>query len=1136
MRTMKRFIALVMVAMMLIAAAVLSVNAADEADYSEAAKKLASINIMKGDTSGNLMLENGVTRYQAALFFVQALTGETEVSKWNFDKQSAVFADVPEYGTAIDYANGIGLIRGRGDGTYGYNDPIIYQDMLVLAVRALGYETENMSYPYGYIDAAKKLGLNEDLAAGIANSKELTRGETSQIIWNMLNTYVAEIDPVSDKILYPDDIGATTILGLPVPRVTLLEKAEFSQGVIEGTVIEYNKAELSSDIATVVIDSNYGEIEIAASELDITARTNLSTFLGLPVTLYVDCKADEFEKLYSLDEEENEAKIIFAETVEFTNVRNIGDEGNIKVTEKNGDYTVTIGSDSFKDTKYNFDIRVLDDEDGWVEGDFDTFVDNFSYDADKKEYDGANSYGEVDYAVITETVDDEEVYTVVVLYKPYEFGQYNTRTFRYQPTVSDESFITIGVYNPDAIQYDQNGAMITGAYYNPADDYSYFEEVLLNSGKIVNSETVSVSKADGEASRDAKLSGESVRSGDFIFYYYNELDNVLVIGYNCGALKSGTLTSYSTSKETVKIAGTNYEYGFGGAFTNTLPVFDDFDFADEFLAKIDDTDNVQYVAVNGKVLYIQEVLNGSNYRHKHNYVITTSDEEIMAELLNMDVEDYREELQDGVYVSESGNLTLAVLNTANGKWTLAEVAQFECGENSSGAIAVTSTSGFVHKDSEFPYTINLTKDIAAYEEFGESFKGAANYKKVKDELLKGGLFAVRAKNGNVYNLSAMFPTSDWGMIDNGKVLDGLYFSDNAPKTNKIISTRKSGVEEARVTLTDSTVIVVIDKNDKVGVRVGIQGEENSIRFTNTTDNAPGGFFYSATNKLIVLKFNNSSTPKVWHNDGTTAFNVADWADADVNNATETYYVATSDADVEYEKLDDGTYDVTISGLFNLRTMRNVSAIKVNMEELDDNLVDGIVPGAVAHMKKNGDLEVVVMDYAEALLLATDMRDDDDDDFEEIDMSGVEFVDDCSITVDELGLDKKTAIGEIKMTVATVDTTGIDFEKFDIAEVAYMEEYDDENDWDASSIKYNEDGDKYYYYEISDVNVTEVIVEPTAGVLNQYIIDTAEGDFEVAKNTDEYFENAEEFTVELYACAQFDEDTGLLTVYVLKLLK
>ena len=35
--------------------------------------------------------------------------------------------------------------------------------MLVMAVRALGYEVEGMNYPYGYILAADKLELTENI-------------------------------------------------------------------------------------------------------------------------------------------------------------------------------------------------------------------------------------------------------------------------------------------------------------------------------------------------------------------------------------------------------------------------------------------------------------------------------------------------------------------------------------------------------------------------------------------------------------------------------------------------------------------------------------------------------------------------------------------------------------------------------------------------------------------------------------------------------------------------------------------------------------------------------------------------------------------------------------------------------------
>ena len=190
-----------------------------------------------------MMLDQNVTRYQAALFFVQALTGKTEVEIWNADKNSTIFSDVTEYGTAIDYAYGVKLILGRGNGVYGPNDYITYQDMLVMAVRALGYETTDMTYPYGYILAAQKLGLTDDI--DIVNYKtDLNRGATAQIMWNMLNTEVAVVDPFTDKVLYPGEQGLTdTVIGTAANRKTLLEESGLAGGKVTGTIVSYNEAD-----------------------------------------------------------------------------------------------------------------------------------------------------------------------------------------------------------------------------------------------------------------------------------------------------------------------------------------------------------------------------------------------------------------------------------------------------------------------------------------------------------------------------------------------------------------------------------------------------------------------------------------------------------------------------------------------------------------------------------------------------------------------------------------------------------------------------------------------------------------------------------------------------------------------------
>ncbi|MBE6679787.1 MAG: hypothetical protein E7598_04610, partial [Ruminococcaceae bacterium] len=113
MRNFKRFLSLTLAVLMFCSMLVFTSGATEAAaDYTDAAHHLAAIGILKGDENGNLMLDKHVNRYQAALFFVQAITGKTDPSVWNADK-SAFFSDVPEYGTAIDYLAGLKFIIGR---------------------------------------------------------------------------------------------------------------------------------------------------------------------------------------------------------------------------------------------------------------------------------------------------------------------------------------------------------------------------------------------------------------------------------------------------------------------------------------------------------------------------------------------------------------------------------------------------------------------------------------------------------------------------------------------------------------------------------------------------------------------------------------------------------------------------------------------------------------------------------------------------------------------------------------------------------------------------------------------------------------------------------------------------------------
>ncbi|MBQ5390341.1 MAG: hypothetical protein IIU58_05480, partial [Clostridia bacterium] len=79
MRNFKKFLSLALAMLMVFSMTVLTAGAkAADADYIDAAQQLAAIGVMKGDENGDLMLDKQVTRYQAALFFVQAITGKTD--------------------------------------------------------------------------------------------------------------------------------------------------------------------------------------------------------------------------------------------------------------------------------------------------------------------------------------------------------------------------------------------------------------------------------------------------------------------------------------------------------------------------------------------------------------------------------------------------------------------------------------------------------------------------------------------------------------------------------------------------------------------------------------------------------------------------------------------------------------------------------------------------------------------------------------------------------------------------------------------------------------------------------------------------------------------------------------------------
>lgn len=1066
MRNLKKFLALVLATMMLLSVAVFSANAADEADYTDAANHLAALQVMKGNENGDLMLGNGVTRYQAALFFVQALTGETDVAVWNADKKSAIFTDVPEYGTAIDHANGIGIVKGRGNGIFGYNDAITYQDMLVMAVRALGYETEGMSYPYGYILAAQKLGLTENVE-NVNYKAALTRGETAQIIWDMLGTEVAVIDPLTDKVLYPGETGLTdAITETATERVTLLEDSGLAGAKLETAIVDFVEADEDDEESFDTVELANGLV-LAAADFGITAETRKVTYMGLPVEVFVSVDEEDFtQDAY----DDGDATVVFASFATYTDVLNLAD-GNVKFVENTTDEAksyFSFGGTKLTVGKYVFAVAAFVDGAWTVVDNGSALAANFLYDTkDGYVTEGANAYGQVSYRVTDTILVDEETgdeYTFVeVLYTPFSFGQYNVRE------INDNKYTVIATYEDTAVE-------------NLDEEMSNFVEYLVDGAQKVTVNTTKITNKKGEAALTVAVEGAAVEAGDFMFYAYNETDNVLTVAANAGKFETGRLTAQNSTKETVKINGTNYEFGFNGFATEWAEEFDSTT-NKEYIAELEaGKDNVKFLVVGGNIVYM-EATSEATTASTYDFAIVTTDAEIMADLLDMTDDKYAAAIEDtcGFYV-ENGAIKVAMMDKATGEWVLADIAGYN-----------------TEWDAEEAEFVNEYTDLVDAIKYYDITANADKYGYIDDlaDLVAANIVAVVAEDNGAYTIAA----NEADFFVYGDTEDGLLFSDSSAKTNAI--TADNDVDAARVTVDDETVIIVV-AGATAGSRTGVQAKDNSVEVE--------GYFLAANADLIVFV-------------ATEEFDVADWADAKAANSDENWYLTTLTSGVEVEagETEDDPYVVTITDVYDMKAMAIIDSIQMEVEDLDDVLsIEGV--GTILFKNASDEITVTEADFEDIII---EVANDNEDELEYTIADAFDWIDADTVVLGDI---TKAEAVTVNATVVTLDWTGVEADEYDYDAVV-GKVWTEESEADDIEITYNGEDATHEVYELV-MELVDEITEPTEGVYDSAIANYT-GEIYVPTTESDDYSDGIVVNVDFYTAYNYDE--GVVNVVIYKVI-
>lgn len=1215
MRNMKKFLALALAMMMILSMAVVSVSAADEADYSYAANHLAAINVLKGDETGDLMLDKSVERYQAALFFAQALTAKTEAAYWNDTKTSANFTDVKEYGTAIDYAASLNVVKGRGNGIFGANDPITYQDMMVMAVRALGYETEDMVYPYGHLLAAQKLELTDNLDTELFTAP-MTRGQTAQLIWNMLMTEPAIIDPLTDEVLYPGDTGLSGAINDELnerlaDRDILFVEAGFASEDLDVTVTEFIPADEEDEDSVDMIVLDY-EDEIPAAALGITAETPKTTYLGLDYTIFVsyvdqDAQDDGFDaRAY----EDGDVEIVIYEAPEFTTVKNFGD-GAIKTVygeDDNGAYVASktylaLDGVKYADSKYVFNFMTWDEEYGWVYEGFDLsvenlpFYDDYLYNTKKADYVNAiaiandiqgtygDTYGEVQFNIgdtyakeiydyvqtegentPNDDSDDEFEWvlapyagkTIVnVLYTPYWFGQYHARDLKYTPDSETYTFHTMANYTDTAVK-------------NLDGEYSHFQEFIFKEdGRVygIDATTKNISRYNGELAKDTTLTGEAVENGDFAFFTFNEMDNVLNIAKNVGSFETGKLTAQNPTKKTVTIDGTKYEFGFDGVLNvpegmNTLYRDVKTDYIEALQAGLD---NAKYLAVNGKIVYMEPCSEKSDTNL--GYVILSVDAERVMKVLGINQNKFdagKTEVNGAeLYIDDTGYVAVAVMDLENGGWKL-------------GHIDAVEVDNYVWDDDEEEMIFKAkfdNNDAAGSADLAtliwragvaDDYNGKALLEAAAGYLAADVIFPVVEEKDGVYTIAAMAGGIDaftytvddeenvidpdasvsgaveYFLVDRAPELQNVTFADTNAMTNKLYASQYNDAADnkARVTLEDGAVVVWVETATATTAataqfRTGAMKAKYSI--TDTT-------VFTATPNLIVMVGGNKAAE----------LGTANWGKDSVTVTLDGYYATLADYDVEYTVNDDNSFVVTINNVLDLTTLEILTNVTYTGEDYEDcqeeieellTLADADArAGEVLHLDDNGVLAISGMTVGEALLEIFD----DNDYVGGLDIASFEdaynmtFGDLTDTIFEDLGWNDDTVFDAINVKVITLDNTGLIAADYDYDNMVANVEFGDlADDFDAIGDVYlngEDDVDGVVYYYAIDTTTVIEIDTPEAGVLDNFVLAVLGEEILVPeKGEDDYTSYAESIDVALENIAVYDDNTNELTVYVIKTL-
>ena len=266
----------------------------EDASYNEAVTVMSALGLLKGYEDGSFGPDKTITRAEFAAVVVRMLGMEAAAAG---AATATNFADVPATHWAAGYvkiANQKEIISGYGDGNFGPDAEVTYEQAIKMLVCALGYAPMfadvKDAYPTSYMAQANTLGMTVGAPGKIGD--KATRATVARLVYNALDDKIMEqISFGSEK-----EYGIPTLYSTPLAQYLKVAKVDATvapvgfdvEGAAKVTLanVEYQGAANGS-----MYGGEYRDILINDGEYD--AVEGLVIPKGYTVTAFVDYNEDD---------------------------------------------------------------------------------------------------------------------------------------------------------------------------------------------------------------------------------------------------------------------------------------------------------------------------------------------------------------------------------------------------------------------------------------------------------------------------------------------------------------------------------------------------------------------------------------------------------------------------------------------------------------------------------------------------------------------------------------------------------------------------------------------------------------------------------------------------------------------------